>query len=166
MAAFEQSCAELAEKLNIRGAEEGAKDSVPQYLSSEQSRRWLLIVDNADDMGTLSGSEGSVGISHYLPMNNDNGRILFTTRSRDVAMAVADDAVIEIEEMSPEEALAFWEKIGPGNSSDNATVAELLRELTHLPLAISQEAAYLQRNRVPISKFFRSCGQLRTTSSA
>ncbi|SPO02516.1 uncharacterized protein DNG_05189 [Cephalotrichum gorgonifer] len=153
MAAFEQSCAELAEKLNIRAAEEGAKDSVLRYLSSEQSSRWLLIIDNTDDMDMLFGSEGSVGIYDYLPENNDNGRILFTTRSRDVAMAAADDAVVEMEEMSPEEALMFWEKIGPGNSADKATVAELLHELTYLPLAISQAAAYLKRNRIPISKY-------------
>jgi hypothetical protein len=149
MAAFEQSCTEIVERLrlSISGTED-AKKVVKGYLETSASGSWLLIIDNADDVATLMDTGG---IYTYLPKNGD-GCILFTTRAMDVAQAVADN-IEELKEMSKGEAKGFLQKLLPENQADNEVVTELLERLTFLPLAISQAAAYMRRNKTPVSKY-------------
>ncbi|KAH7303105.1 P-loop containing nucleoside triphosphate hydrolase protein [Stachybotrys elegans] len=149
MAAFEQACTEMVERLRLStsGIEE-TKQVVKGYLESSTSGRWLLVVDNADDVAMLMEPGG---IYTYLPKNGD-GCILFTTRAMDVAQAVADD-IEELEEMSDVEAKAFLQKLLPSSSAEEEAMTELLRRLTYLPLAISQAAAYMKRSKTPVSKY-------------
>jgi hypothetical protein len=59
MESFEQACTEVARTLGITQAAEEKKDVkelVRRQLSLETGR-WLLIVDNADDMEIVTGSE-------------------------------------------------------------------------------------------------------------
>ncbi|KAH8891922.1 hypothetical protein GQ53DRAFT_586096, partial [Thozetella sp. PMI_491] len=131
-ATLEQAYTEIARKLPFQkaGTDEDPKDSVRRYLSSEAAGKWLLIVDNADDMDLLFGSSDMPGgLSEYLP-ESENGLILFTTRSRKVAVS----SLIRSSEMG---------------------TAELLKELTYLPLAIAQAAAYLNTTGVPIAEYLR-----------
>ncbi|KAH7304540.1 P-loop containing nucleoside triphosphate hydrolase protein [Stachybotrys elegans] len=149
MAAFEQACTEMVERLRLSssGTEE-TKQVMKGYLELSASGRWLLIVDNADDVATLMEPGG---IYTYLPKNGD-GSILFTTRAMDVAQAVADD-IEELEEMSEVEAKAFLQKLLPSSSAEEEAMIELVRRLTYLPLAISQAAAYMKRSKIPVSKY-------------
>jgi hypothetical protein len=59
MESFEQACAEIVQMLHTpqSTAKEDAKELVKQCLSSSQARRWLLVVDNANDPNILFGSE-------------------------------------------------------------------------------------------------------------
>jgi hypothetical protein len=93
-ATFEQAYADIARKLEIRrGNDQDVKESVRQYLSSEAAGRWLLVVDNADDADLVCGRPRTPeGLERYLPQS-ENGRIVFTTRSRDVAMKIAEETV-------------------------------------------------------------------------
>jgi hypothetical protein len=119
-------------------------------------------VDNADDMDMFFGSSDEPGgIDQYLP-ESESGRTLFTTRSRKAALSVARHDVIELHEMGSQEAMSLLEKsIHRKDLLDTeAPVADLLRELTYLPLAIVQAAAYLDMNPVSISKYL---GLLRGT---
>jgi NB-ARC domain/Tetratricopeptide repeat len=155
-ASFEQAYTEIARKLAVRKSteDEGLKESVRRCLSLETTGKWLLIVDNADDMDILFGSRGmSDGIHEYLPESED-GLILFTTRSREVAVAVVAE-MIEIPEMEEQNAIEMLEKSLARKDllCDKEGVTELLQELTYLPLAITQAAAYLSRNRVSITKY-------------
>jgi Cdc6-like AAA superfamily ATPase len=52
---FEQAYAEIAKKLGLRESsdKEDVKDSVQQHLGSDGAGKWLLVVDNADDMDLL-----------------------------------------------------------------------------------------------------------------
>jgi len=163
-ACFEQAYAEIARKLPIQKSteDEDPKESVRRYLSSEEAGPWLLVVDNADDMDMFFGCPDTTsGISHYLPVS-ESGLILFTTRSRDVAVSVAGSDIIDLPEMSSHEAMGLLEKslIRKGLLRDKVVATELLRELTYLPLAITQAAAYLNRNQVSIAKYM---GLLRAT---
>ncbi|KAI0847805.1 P-loop containing nucleoside triphosphate hydrolase protein [Daldinia vernicosa] len=101
-ATFEQSYAGLARLLQISG-EGDQKMLVKQHLSSENAGKWLLIVDNVDDYEATFRLDNPTGMIKYLPQN-DNGLILFTTRSREVAMDVAMNDVVDLGEMNPEEA--------------------------------------------------------------
>ncbi|KAI0179599.1 hypothetical protein GGR52DRAFT_579405 [Hypoxylon sp. FL1284] len=163
---FEQAYTEMAKQLAIRGEKgKDIKELVQRYLDSETTRKWLLIVDNADDYDLLFGSSNTRGgLNRYLP-NNDNALVLFTTRSRDVAIAAAGSDVIYLHEMSLEEATDFLEKtlIQKRLLQNESITKEFLQQLTYLPLAISQAAAYINRNQVSIERYL---GLLRGTEQA
>ncbi|OAL33356.1 hypothetical protein AYO20_07367 [Fonsecaea nubica] len=159
-ASFEQAYTEMSNKLAVRKSSEDkdVRESVRRWLESDESGKWLLVVDHADDMDVLFGSlENPDGIFQYLP-ERDHGRILFTTRSREVANAVEGE-MVELAEMSADEAKSLLEKslekslVREDLLRNDKGVAELLQELTYLPLAIMQAAAYLNRNRVTITKY-------------
>jgi hypothetical protein len=61
MESFEQACAEIVQTLHIPQSadKEDTEELVKQYLSSSRARRWLLVVDNADDPNILFGSKQS-----------------------------------------------------------------------------------------------------------
>ncbi|OBT86412.1 hypothetical protein VE02_05291 [Pseudogymnoascus sp. 03VT05] len=157
-ASFEKAYAELAQELGVKKTkedeDEDVKDLVRRHLHSEKAGRWLLIVDNADDMEVVMGSNEKRGIYRYLP-ESESGRVVFTTRSRDVALAVAGSHIIDLGEMSQEEAMVFMEtSLTQGELlQDKATTVELLRELTYLPLAIAQAVAYLNQNQISVRKY-------------
>jgi tetratricopeptide (TPR) repeat protein len=156
-AAFEQAYTDIARKLEIRRVDDqDVKESVRQYLGSEAAGRWLLVVDNADDVELVCGGHRTPGgLERYLPQSQ-SGRIVFTTRSRDIAMEVAEET-IKLDEFSLSEAKRLLEKLVTRKDliNDAASVTELLHELTYLPLAITQAAAYLERNEVSIAEYLR-----------
>ncbi|KAJ8107979.1 hypothetical protein OPT61_g8496 [Boeremia exigua] len=162
MESFEQACAGIVQALRIpqRGEEEDdPKELVKHYLSSSQARRWLLVVDNADDPDILFGSEQSQGIVDYLP-ESEQAAVVYTTRTPEVAELTCGD-VIELGAMSRQDATDFFTKslVRRDLLRDDAATAklldELLDELTDLPLAIAQAAAYLNKNRMSISKYMQ-----------
>ncbi|EJT69191.1 hypothetical protein GGTG_13300 [Gaeumannomyces tritici R3-111a-1] len=120
---------------------------------SATAGKWLLIVDNADDWDTLFGQDNGGGINDYLPQSSGS-RILFTTRSRKVATSVAGNNIVDLSEMSRGEAREFLEKsliktsLPPKN-----IINEFLEKLAHLPLAITQAAAYMNENQVSIAEY-------------
>ncbi|KAI1426992.1 hypothetical protein F5Y12DRAFT_739426 [Xylaria sp. FL1777] len=152
---FKQAYTEMARRLDIRiKDDEDLKECVRRYLESERAGKWLLIVDNADDMEIVFGSSDKLkGIDEYLP-GSDNGLTLFTTRSRKVAVEVAGSDVIDLNEMSLDEAKEFLQKTLINKQLlQDKTAEELFQELTYLPLAISQAAAYLNQNQISIRKY-------------
>jgi tetratricopeptide (TPR) repeat protein len=156
-ATFEQAYTDIASQLEIRrGDNQDIKESVRQYLSSEAAGRWLLVVDNADDIELFCGGPRTPeSLERYLPQSA-NGRTVFTTRSRDIALKVAEETV-KLNEFSLSEAKRLLEKLVTRKEliDDAASVTELLHELTCLPLAITQAAAYLERNEVSIAEYLR-----------
>ncbi len=165
-ASFEKAYAELAHQLGVKKSkeDEDVKDLVHYHLCSEKAGKWLLIVDNADDMEVVIGSKGKHGIYQYIP-NSESGRVVFTTRSREVAVAVAGSDIIDLREMTQEEATAFMKTSLTRKEllQDEETTVELLRELTYLPLAIAQAVAYLNQNQISVRKYL---GLLRGTEES
>jgi tetratricopeptide (TPR) repeat protein len=152
-ASFEQAYLQLGKAFNvpIDDKDEDPMETVRQYLSSVAAGKWLLIVDNADDRELLIESDD---IYHYLP-ESETGVTVFTTRSMDIGISVAGSDIIELHEMDEEEAKKYLEKVIIRKEllRDEEKTAELLRELTYLPLAITQAAAYMNRNRSSIQKY-------------
>lgn len=153
---FEQAYTEIARQLDINiKVDEDLGMSVRRYLESEKAKKWLLIIDNADDIEILFRSSDELSRIHsYLP-ESDNGLVLFTTRSRKVAMTAAGRDVLSLHKMSEEEATEFLNKtlIDARQPPDEATVKDLLKELAYLPLAIAQAAHYLNENQMPIQRY-------------
>lgn len=152
---FEQSCNIAATELSIFQQGLDSKAILRDFLSSKKSGPWLIIVDNADERGlVLGGPNHSFSIDEQLPQS-PAGRVLFTTRSNEVALQVSDGEPLELGEMKPAEALKFLEKSINSKLllADHSVVSELLEELTYLPLAMAQAAAYLNRNKVTIARY-------------
>ena len=159
VATFEHAFAEIAKIIPVqqRSKDEDTKSLVRRYLSSEAAGPWFLVVDNADDIDLLFGSSStSSGIYEYLP-HSEAGRTLFTTRSREVAVSLAGSDMVKLDEMTSQEAKMFLSKslIQKDHLRDKAVVAELLKELTFLPLAIKQAAAYLNTNQISVPEYLR-----------
>jgi hypothetical protein len=148
MESFEQASAGTVQALHIpkRGnKEEDAKELVKQYLRLSRAKRWLLVVDNADNPDILFGSELSECMMDYLP-ESKGGVTVYTTRTPEVAELTPSD-VIELGAMDRQDAKHFLIKLLVRKDllrDDMATAKlldKLLDELTCLPLAISQAAA-------------------------
>ncbi|CAN9183440.1 unnamed protein product [Alternaria alternata] len=156
MESFEQACAEIVQALHIPqlADKEDAKELVKQYLSSSQARRWLLVVDNADDRNILFGSEQLRGIVEYLP-ESEGGVTVYTTRTLEVAVSLTRGDVLELDAMDRRDATDFLSRslIRKELLRDCAMTDKLLDELTCLPLAIAQATAYLNMNRTTITRY-------------
>ncbi|KAF2203114.1 FabD/lysophospholipase-like protein [Delitschia confertaspora ATCC 74209] len=138
-----------AQKLGIPGWDndkEDVKRLVQGYQGRENIGRWLLVFDNADDidMWIAKAKPGqqydyeSQPLIDYLPRSNQ-GTILFTTCDRKAAVDLGDD-VVEVSDMDEDMAIRLLinhlhdKKL----ARDQQDAAALLKELTYLPLAISE----------------------------
>lgn len=153
---FKQAYSGIARQLAIHKAtdDETVLELVQRYLSSEAAGPWLLIVDNADDLDLLFGSADLPGgLYEYLPASQ-NGVMLLTTRSREVAVSFAEKEIIEIQKMMEAEAIDFFEKVMAKDLlCEQETTTQLLQELNFLPLAITQATAYMNRTNISTSRY-------------
>ncbi|KAH7238034.1 hypothetical protein BKA59DRAFT_502576 [Fusarium tricinctum] len=139
-------CVKLVKALGLRCSEgEDTKDTVRQHLSSKDIGKWFLIFNNADDVEIIYRStHPGGGILSFLS-SSDNGRTLFTTRSKQVAVTAARTAILELPQMHTEEATDLLRKSlsNKDELDDSKNIVQLLNALTYLPLAIAQAAAYM-----------------------
>ncbi|KAF5621046.1 kinesin light chain [Fusarium tjaetaba] len=156
MASFEQACTEMITEFGIQRAnEEGSKKTFKRFLSSKKAGKWFLIVDNADSIETLYGTaDAPGGIDEFIP-DCEHGYILYTTRSREVAVSVAQNNVVKLSEMDDEDAKALLESslIEKGQMEDTVLIDKLLQKLAYLPLAITQASAYMKVNEISVNEY-------------
>ena len=163
-----QAYLEVAQQLGISGWEddkENVKRLVQEYLGKESTGRWLLVFDNADDIdmwiAKASGSES--GLQHgqgfrplidYLPKSRQ-GAILFTTRDRKIAVKLAQQNVVNVPAMGEDAATRLLEKclVNPDLINSRQDTNTLLSQLTYLPLAIVQAAAYINENGTTLGDY-------------
>ncbi|KAB8240063.1 purine and uridine phosphorylase [Aspergillus flavus] len=141
----EQAYMIIASKLgmaDIKPAE--VKEKVKAYLGQESAGKWLLLFDNADDMEMWSQDN-----------TNNPGHILFTTRSRKVAVKLVSSHVITISEPDTETALKILQNslVEKTLLNDHDTAITLLEQLAFFPLAITQAAAYINENSIGLSDY-------------
>jgi hypothetical protein len=131
-----------------------AKDQVKSYLSQKNAGKWLLVFDNADDMDMWMMDTTAPALKYFLPQN-EQGRILFTTRNRKLAVKLASPNVISLPEPDRDTAVKILEKSLIGNHllGDSDVTAILLERLAFLPLAIVQAAAYINENNMGIAGY-------------
>jgi tetratricopeptide (TPR) repeat protein len=140
---FDQACSQIAKELRIHRNSDGesAMESVQRHLSSDKAGKWLLIIDNADDIDLLFDK-----LDQYFP-TSDKGVTLLTTRSREVALSFAGRDIVKLQKMTTDEGIAFLTKIvGEDSLCDQNSTIQFLEELNFLPLAIVQAAYYICRN--------------------
>jgi hypothetical protein len=140
--------------MEVRGRNSQNADIFPlvrSWLADVGHGSWKVILDNADDASVLvkrraSEQDGSMTASllDCIPVC-DHGSVLFTTRSQDEALQLAEyDDMIEVEPMSKAEAIVLvGRKLG--QDTDRSAMEELVTLLECMPLALTQAAAYLRR---------------------
>jgi tetratricopeptide (TPR) repeat protein len=135
---------------------------VQAHLSQESSRPWLLIFDNADDMDMWTRSPESElrsgRLEEYLPRSK-HGCIVFTTRDKKTAVNLVGQNFVEVPEMDEDRSMELLQKSLPDIETplDEQDAKALLAELTHLPLAIVQAAAYMNANSISPSDYLSLC---------
>jgi tetratricopeptide (TPR) repeat protein len=145
---------EIAKKLGIRTAadkNEDVKEDVKAYLSGPQAGKWLLIVDNADDMHVVEK------LLPYLPYSAA-GSVIFTTRTTAVAQQLVGSNTIELVKLQPDEANQLLTHALNRKEflQETSVVTDFFEELDYVPLAITQAAAYLNINtNLSIAEYLR-----------
>lgn len=160
-----QGYLDAAQQLGIPGWEDDKEDVkrlVQRHLGKKSTGQWLLVFDNADDMDMwipkvrsgLQAGEGPRPLIDYLPKSKQ-GAILFTTRDRRLAVKLAQQNIVEVPEMGEDAAAQLLEKclVDPTLVESRQDTSALLSQLTYLPLAIVQAAAYINENGIAIADY-------------
>lgn len=161
-ARFEEAYKDIAERLQLPERSDPKTDVlrlVSDWLLDETNWQWVMVVDNADDLGAFcQRDEADAGtqtpLATFLPQSV-NGAILVTSRSKDAAFRLVGgyNNMEEVLAMNDGEGLQLLRnKLRHPPAEDSAL--ELLRELDHIPLAISQAAAYIgRRARMTVTRY-------------
>lgn len=108
-----------------------------------------MIVDNADDLNLFTRAQDqNEPLKPALPKSED-GTMLITSRDRRVASSLIGDdpdCVIHVKEMCPEDAMALFRTVLPGDPSTEEEVLELAGKLDYLPLAIKQATSFIAKS--------------------
>lgn len=104
--------------------------------SGQPPCRWLVVLDDVADPADMAG---------LWPPQSPSGRTLVTTRRLDVVRAGADRRGIGVGVFTPKEAAAYLRSALAGHeeAAPDEELTALAAELGHLPLALSQAAAYI-----------------------
>jgi hypothetical protein len=141
----------------------GILSAVHSWLSNERNGKWVMIIDNADDMdvwktttaplsnkplrtgkhNTPLGAAVYPQLQTFLP-DSRNGQILVTSRNREVARLLIGSysQILQVDEMNEPEAIELFSR-KTGGHHNPAEVATLAKRLDCIPLAISQAASYI-----------------------
>ncbi|KAH6694360.1 P-loop containing nucleoside triphosphate hydrolase protein [Leptodontidium sp. MPI-SDFR-AT-0119] len=164
---FEGAYRSIAATLDLPGADDPKTNVlglVSRWLSNTDYGRWLMILDNADDIdvfqktqeGSSKGCGPNLPLSSYIPQSI-SGSVLITTRDRRATswLGTGYTSVIPVNLMTVEEADRLLLAKIPEGLSTAFDRAELVKELDYLPLAISQAAAYISAKaiRMSVSKY-------------
>lgn len=131
---------------------------------AKAGRRWLVIIDNADNPSILDGPPGeavqSQGKGDPVPEDEErridyfpvceHGTLLLTTRSRDAALRVLElDDIVQVNPMDEKQAcVLLLRRLGDSNQCEHRELSTLSGRLDYMPLALTQAASYI-RQRVP-----------------
>ncbi|KAJ6000894.1 hypothetical protein N7481_001303 [Penicillium waksmanii] len=165
-ARFEQSFRDIADQVKIHGRQDPKVNIfklVENRLRDEKLGKWVCILDNVDDDKFLcslptAGKKGDPTIGptngltkkpllEYVP-RRQNGSIIITSRSREVALKMVDhENLIKVEPMEKAESLELLRR-KLNQLEESQECLQLVNALEFMPLAIIQAASHI-RNRAP-----------------
>lgn len=136
---------------------------VADWLMEPKHGRWLLVIDNADDMRLFYNQEPDVasasvlrtskGSAIYLP-ECAHGYILITTRNKQVGLRLAKgQPPIEVGAMTEAESKRLLATGLKGLSTDPQELSRLSSELQHLPLALTQSTSFIHETSITVGKY-------------
>ncbi|KIM75579.1 hypothetical protein PILCRDRAFT_670138 [Piloderma croceum F 1598] len=117
--------------------------TVRGLLSHDSSGKWLMVLDNADNLN-------SVPFDNLIPMGS-SGNVLLTSQSMESHRL---GTVIEIPPMNDIDGLRLLlQEAHVADDYDQVAASEVVRKLGGLPLAITQAGAYISALRVPFREY-------------
>ena len=168
---FMQAYRDIAQTLRLPGYNDSRIDPcelVFKWLNGDDSGHWLMILDNADNADIFFGSSTpstteartSRPLINYLPRRLNSQRLLIvTTRNRHLGEDLANgDSYVEISPFSfleARELLRSKLREDP-DLLDTSNLERLLNVLGHIPLAITQAAAFMNRNTLSWQKYLKA----------
>ncbi|WP_405584380.1 tetratricopeptide repeat protein [Streptomyces sp. NBC_01190] len=131
------------------GDPEAAAEAFVAWLEPKAGRgpcRWLVVLDDVADPADLRG---------LWPPASSHGRTVITTRRRDAALTGPGRRRIDVGVFSPAEAAAYVAAVLAtyDRTEPAAEVRGLAADLGHLPLALSQAAAYVVDAGIPLTTY-------------
>ncbi|KAF5001982.1 hypothetical protein FDECE_10784 [Fusarium decemcellulare] len=164
---FVEGYAKIAKECRIPGFDESDNDGllvIKAWLQSKESGKWLMIIDNADDLQLFfpqpgkpsdSSSPATDNLTKYIP-DCAHGTVLITTRNMQVGSRLRKGKLpIEVNKMNDSEAIQL---LGQGIGGTDESPEELLRlssRLESLPLALVQAAAFIQENTITVDEYLK-----------
>ena len=161
---FEQAYRDIAKELSVPGTEDPKSDSlilVREWLSKPENGSWLLVLDNADDLGLFYELDPSATkpssplISHFLPRNVKSSMIITTRDTRVGHRLIGRQEVVIVPPLAPldaEQLIRF--RIPRWGSANIEGMQGLVKLLGFIPLAITQAAAFIQENGITVKTYF------------
>lgn len=116
---------------------------------------WVMIVDNADDLKLfIEDGDTNTTFHRFLPQDF-GGSILWTTRDGNIAgTLVGPRQSIAVHTMTNDEAVLLLARLrNDSSTTDEDGLDALLEELEHLPLAVSQAAAFMRHTSISIKDY-------------
>ncbi|MER7841927.1 tetratricopeptide repeat protein [Streptomyces sp. NPDC096040] len=137
VAGYAQAAAELL-AADANNSETAAAEFLA-WLEPKPGRqrcRWLVVLDDIGDPSDMKG---------LWPPTSPTGFTLATTRRRDAALTGNGRQLVRIALFTPDQALSYLTRALADNNrtEPEAQLTALSNDLGHLPLALSQAAAYL-----------------------
>ena len=179
-ARYTESFRVLADQVKIPGRQNPKSnifELVGTWLRSDESGKWVIILDNIDEAGFLFDSPSdleelrpsgwdrtpSAPLVTHLP-RCQHGSVLITSRSKHMAQKLVEDRnIIVVEPMSRADALALMEsKLGRSEKTEDVEmVGALALALEYMPLAIVQATSYIAHRapRISVQQFLEKLQQ-------
>ncbi|KAL4744260.1 hypothetical protein BDW72DRAFT_199784 [Aspergillus terricola var. indicus] len=159
--AVEQAYMNIAQMVGLHDVEPAeVKERVQSYFS-QTDEKWILIFDNADEIDMwLKGKPAAPPLKNIIP-RSENGHILFTSRNQQLALKLAAANVVSVPDVDPKTGKEIFKKLLMRMDllQDDHVTTTLLEQLSFLPLAISQAAAYINQNDISLARYMSLLGE-------
>jgi hypothetical protein len=164
-ARFTQGYSDLAKIAKISPDLKGEDllSTMKQWI--EHQENWLLILDNADDLGIFKRTYSAFQehqvqnpeLLRFVP-KSQTGTILWTSRDGAIINSIVGvKQGVEVGAITAREALDLFQTLSRQDNSEplesEDMLLELLQRLQNLPLAIAQAAAYIRKAKVSVQQY-------------
>ncbi|EEA26901.1 hypothetical protein TMatcc_004815 [Talaromyces marneffei ATCC 18224] len=152
----------IAKEIQLPGWDEPTCDKmnlVWEWLNGEDSGKWLLVLDSADDLdvffGKTSSNSYTENLGRYIPHGSNGGTLVITSRDKRVCQRLlGNDSIIEIGPMTESESAHFLASRLPSPQSTLTDETHALAmTLDNIPLAMSQAAAFISENGLKLAEY-------------
>lgn len=135
---------------------------VEAWLRDPKNGPWLMVVDNVDDTDVVFSETSGAAPSQLLSCIPEvsHGSVIFITRWKAVAQKLTRKDHVHLGEMSDAQGTELIRSYLGSDLDDSSETEELtkelLRELGHIPLAITHAAAYMRMCCTGVADYLES----------
>jgi len=163
---FKESYLRIGRKAKITTDDsKGNLDIIKEWLEDHKNGRWLMIVDNVDDLDLLQDdvsqtqcegldneSECSLLVK-YIP-NCSHGSILYTSRDRSACIDLAGpNSRVQVDQLSTHECQLLVENSLQACQYEDGGIDDLILALEGLPLALAHALSYIEKVGISVNQY-------------